>query len=323
MKRGSKAYSYSLRAKEAMLAAVEVFNSPLITFKSELCITMIATAWTYLFQAYCLANRIEFRKPLKHGKRIQYEKTAEGEYKTLSLGELIDKCPDFLNPAEKCNLRFLIEFRNRIQHSADYSIDGIVAPKIQANVLNFKRRILDVTDGQIDIDQLLPLALQFSEMSFEQIENLLTSKHVSQPLRTFIIDFERGLSEEERSDTAYEARVKFDLENKNRGEGLYTLATVPIGSEAPSNATIIAKKEVEKKKYRPSDVVKLMKDEGYTDFTIHKHTELWQTRNARRPGPGYGVEVAGAWYWYDKWINEVVRPHCIATFNNNRNPADG
>lgn len=314
MKRGSKAYTYSLRAQEAMLAAVEVFNSPLITFKSELCITMITTAWTYLLQAYCLTNKIEFRKPLRRGRRIQYERTAEGEYKTLSLLELVDKCPNLLSSAEKNNLRFLVGFRNRVQHSANSSIDGIVAPKIQANVLNFKRRVLDITGGQIDIERFLPLALQFSEMSFEQIESLLTSEHVSQPLRTFIIDFERGLSEEERSDTAYEARVKFELENKNRGQGLYTLTTVPIGAELPYNATVVANKEVEKKKYRPSDVVKMMNDEGYTGFTMHKHTELWQARNAKRPGPGYGVEVVGTWYWYDKWVNEVVRPYCMDTF---------
>ncbi len=66
-------------------------------------------------------------------------------------------------------------------------------------------------------------------------------------------------------------------------------------------------KEVEKVKHLPSQIVRRMNDEGYVRFKIHHHTKLWKNKNAKRAGTGYGVNVAGTWYWYDLWLREVRR----------------
>ena len=69
-------------------------------------------------------------------------------------------------------------------------------------------------------------------------------------------------------------------------------------------------KEVERKKYRAGHIVKMMKEEGYPNFGIYEHTQLWKKLDAKNPGKGYGTEVIpGQWLWYDRWI-EVVRKHC-------------
>ena len=70
-------------------------------------------------------------------------------------------------------------------------------------------------------------------------------------------------------------------------------------------------KETEKRKYLPSEIVKLMKSKGYDRFSIHKHTELWKSRDARNSKYSYGVTIANTWYWYETWVHEVEK-HCEA-----------
>jgi hypothetical protein len=41
-----------LKAREAMLSAVQIFNNPLITFKTESFIVLSVIAWTYLLHAH-------------------------------------------------------------------------------------------------------------------------------------------------------------------------------------------------------------------------------------------------------------------------------
>jgi hypothetical protein len=53
----------------------------------------------------------------------------------------------------------------------------------------------------------------------------------------------------------------------------------------------------------------MMREEGYPRFSMHWHTELWHQQDAKGAGKGYGVDVAGSWFWYPSWV-ELVRRHC-------------
>ena len=68
-------------------------------------------------------------------------------------------------------------------------------------------------------------------------------------------------------------------------------------------------KEVERPKHLPSEIVALMREEGYAHFKMHHHTQFWKRVDGKNPGKGYGVLVACTWYWYDRWMDEV-RKHC-------------
>ena len=56
------------KSKEAALAAVQIFNNPNITFKSESFIVLTNIAWTYLLHAYYKKNGIEYRYFEQKGK---------------------------------------------------------------------------------------------------------------------------------------------------------------------------------------------------------------------------------------------------------------
>lgn len=69
-------------------------------------------------------------------------------------------------------------------------------------------------------------------------------------------------------------------------------------------------KETEKKKYLPKQIVDLMNKEGFPRFSIHYHTQLWKSLDAKNPARGYGTVVAGqSWLWYERWL-DAVHEHC-------------
>jgi hypothetical protein len=67
-----------------------------------------------------------------------------------------------------------------------------------------------------------------------------------------------------------------------------------------------AVKETEKPKFLPGQIVAMMRAEGYPKFGMQRHIDLWKAEDAKNHAKGYGVEVAGAWYWYERWV-DVVR----------------
>jgi HAE1 family hydrophobic/amphiphilic exporter-1 len=75
------------------------------------------------------------------------------------------------------------------------------------------------------------------------------------------------------------------------------------------NATYAVVKETEKPKRLPSEIVKKMREEGFSRFGMHQHTELWKSLDAKGTAKGFGVAIGKAWYWYDPWLEEV-RKHC-------------
>lgn len=297
-----------------MLAAVSIYNSPIITFKTEICISLICNAWTYLLQAYCLSNKIEIRIPDSTSKRRRYMRSDDGDYLTIRLIDLATKSVGFLDEPTIKNIELIAKIRNKVQHSADSVIDEAVAPLLQANVIDFREALLSYSDGLLDISERANLALQFEELSVTQIQNLFTTSRKSKWLKTFIADFESNLSPEVLSSSSYTAKISFRLENK--GSGLSVLIS-HIGDDVSSEEPEIVLKETEKKKYRPGEIVQKMKDEGFSRFTMHVHTTLWRElhKSAKKEGAGFGTTVSGTWYWYDKWVDEVVRPYCQKYLN--------
>jgi hypothetical protein len=59
------------------------------------------------------------------------------------------------------------------------------------------------------------------------------------------------------------------------------------------------KKEIEKPKFRPTDVVKQVQASGFKKFRVTpEHAAMWKAEDAKKDGKGYSVNIAGVWYWY-------------------------
>lgn len=298
------------KSREAMLAAVQIYNNPQVTFKSEAFISLAVIGWTYLFHAYYRGNHIDYRYYHKHGKKKIYDKTKYGAYKHWELERCIDDNKSPIDKDTAANLKFLIGIRHEIEHQMTNKIDEFLSAKLQACAINFDYYITTLFGQNYNISNELALAIQFAPLSAEQKDNMQSNPHITTSIKNFVVEFEDDLSEESLKSSRYAYRVLFVPINVNRkGQADQVVEFIrsdsPLAQNMEKTYTMI--KETEKSKYLPSDIVRIIKDMGYSNFTINKHTDLWKDKDAKNIKYGYGVQIAKTWYWYDTWLQEVIK----------------
>jgi hypothetical protein len=300
------------KSREAALAAVQIFNTPLITFKSEIFIVLMNIAWTYLLHAHYRKQHIEYRYYEQKAKKRIFDNTKSGAHKHWELERCLNDQQSPVDTDTANNLRFLIGVRHEIEHQMTSRLDSSLSAKFQACCLNYNEYVKKLFGERCGIDKHLAFSLQFSSISREQAEALPSPGEMPSHIKAFVEGFEGQLSEEEFNSPRFAYRVLFVAKTANRkGQADQVIEFVKADSTLAQNVnkayTVI--KETERPKHLPNGIVKLMKQEGYSSFTMHNHTILWNSLDAKNPARGFGVAVQKAWYWYDSWI-EQVRNHC-------------
>jgi hypothetical protein len=301
-----------VKSREAALSAVQIFNSPLITFKAEIFIVLMTIAWTYLLHAYYRNKKIEYRYFEQKAKKRIFQKTTAGAHKFWGLERCLDYKHSPIDADSANNLRFLIGIRHEIEHQMTTKLDASFSAKFQACCLNYNEYIKSLFGDKYGIDKYLSLSLQFNSISKDQIDSLPSSMPAH--IKAFVEGFEGSLSAEAFNNPKFAYRVLFVAKTANRkGQADQVIEFVPSDSEFGKNVnsayTLI--KETERKKYLPGNVLKIMADEGFGRFMMNDHTEFWKSQDAKNPAKGLGTLVEGKWYWYESWI-EKVREHCAA-----------
>jgi Protein of unknown function (DUF3644) len=154
-----------IKAREAMIAAVHVFNGAGLTFRTELFIVTTIIAWTYLLHAWLRREGIDYRY-IKADNTVQ--KTKQGEDRYWDLGKCLRhaRCP--IPRGAITNLDFLIELRHEIEHRSTSRIDDAVSAKLQACCINFNHAIKSLFGLQYGLERRLPIALQFVTFASDQ-----------------------------------------------------------------------------------------------------------------------------------------------------------
>lgn len=296
------------KSREAMLSAVQIYNNPQVTFKSETYITLSVIAWTYLMHAYYRDIGVDYRYYKYEGRRKRYSRTKKGAYKHWELERCLDEkeCP--LDSDTKNNLKFLIGIRHEIEHQMTNHIDEFLSAKLQACAINYDFYLCKLFGKKYNISNELSLAIQFSPLSPEQRDLMQSNEHITSNIRNYVVDFENVLSDDEITNSRYAYRVLFvPINAKRKGQADHVIEFIdsksPIAEGVEKQYAMI--RETEKRKYRPSEIVAIMNEKGYVYFSINTHINLWKSKNAKDPALGYGVEVSKQWYWYDKWLYEV------------------
>ena len=312
------------KSREAALAAVQIFNNPNISFKSESYVVLMIIAWTYLLHAYFRDQKIEYRYFEQNGKRREFDKTKHGAYKYWELERCLNDTKSPIDKDTANNLRFLIGLRHEIEHQMTTRIDDMLSARFQACALNYNEHIKTIFGHEHAIEKHLSFSLQFSTISAEQKELLEDHPGLPANIQGYIRTFDDALSEEEFAHPHYAYRILFVQKTANH-KGQEDRVIEFVKSDSPLaeavNKEYAVIKETEKKKYLPKQVVDIMKAEGYAKFSVHYHTQLWQELDARKEGKGLGFLVAGkVWHWYDRWV-DVVRKHCRDKKDFYTNPA--
>jgi hypothetical protein len=299
-----------IKAREAMIAAVHTFNSAGLTFRAELFIVTAVIAWTYLLHAWLKREGIDYRHTKNQNGQKVVVKTPSGADKFWELGQCLKhpRCP--VEQGAKDNLAFLLELRNEIEHRSTNRIDDAVSAKLQACCINFNDAIKQLFGAQYALERRLPIALQFVTFSPDQRAILKKAGGLPRNVEAMMDGFEGRLTPEQQADPRYAFRVFMVGRTANRAPSAdLAVEIVPPGSEVAEKFNI-ALKEVEKKKYLPSEIVNQMKAEGWDRFTMDSHTKLWKKLDAKNSAKGYGaIAVGKTWCWYDTWLNRV-REEC-------------
>jgi hypothetical protein len=253
---------------------------------------------------------IEYRYFAQHGKRRIFSRTKTGAYKYWELERCLNEKSSPLDPAVATNLRFLIGLRHEIEHQMTRSLDNFVSGRFQACALNYNEAVKALFGKKFGLDGHLTYSLQFIELTDEQVTGPRPEAQVPERLRAYIADFDAGLDHDAYNSPHYSYRLLFKKKLVNRpGQADRVVEFIPSDSDLAKtiDAEYWVKKEVEKTKFRASSVVAEVQKAGFPKFRVQReHLDMWRNENAKDPGKGFGVEVEGAWYWYQTWIDRCI-----------------
>jgi hypothetical protein len=298
-----------IKAREAMIAAVHIFNGAGLVFRAELFIVTSIIAWTYLLHAWFRREGIDHRYVKTDGT---IQKTKHGEDCYWELGKCLRhaRCP--IPKGAVTNLDFLLGLRHEIEHRSTNRIDDAVSAKLQACCINFNDAIKTIFGAQFGLERRLPIALQFVTFSTDQRSVLKKASDLPPHIETMMNTFHESLSVEEQSDPRFAYRVAFIPKTGNRASNAdLAIEFVKPDSEEGRQINSVLLKEVDRRRYTGTQVVRAMRDEGFPGFGQHNHTVLWQELDAKNLAYGYGKagDYPNTWIWYDSWLMRV-RAHC-------------
>lgn len=294
-----------IKAREAMLHAVQGFNNPRAFFKSEVFIVTAVIAWTYLMHAHFRRVGVDYRHRTRATGEVM--KTRHGAEKHWELEHCLGDpaCP--LDDATKANLRFLIEIRHEIEHQMTRRIDDMISAKLQACCLNFNAALKTMFGAEHGLDRELGVALQFAGIAKSQRDLLLKDTDLPPHLIAAHLAYEDALPDAVIRDPKYAYRVAYverSVNSKGKADQVVEFIR-PESAEGQQIASVLVK-ESERKKYKPKDIVEAMQQEGYGGFNQYAHQLLWKAADAKNPEHKFGVELRpGDWWWYDKWLDHV------------------
>ena len=301
------------KSREAALNAVQTFNNPLTTFKTETFIVLMHIAWTYFLHAFYRSKRVDYRYYDKGMKRRKFDRTKSGAFKYWELERCLNEkaCP--LDRPTKFNLKFLIGLRHEIEHHRSAGVDEHFSGRYLACCLNYERYICDLFGEQYSLNTTVAFTLQFRDLT-----NASLLKESESPLPSsvakYIQEFDANLSDEDMKSQYFLRRFLFvPIVTNKKAQSNNVIEFVPFNSalreEIQDKHQQMLLKEVERPKHLPGKIVKLMNDEGYINFKIYHHTQLWKKMDGKNTSKSYGVQVAPNWQWYDQWV-AIVRNHC-------------
>jgi hypothetical protein len=293
-----------IKSREAMIAAVQTFNSAGLFFRAEIFITTAIIAWTYLLHAYYKREGVAYTYRSNH-KGVEVERHWD-----LSQCINTGKCP--LPLGVKNNIHFLIGIRNQIEHQSTGRIDDAIGAELQSCALNFNDAIRNIFGYQFGLEKRLPIALQFVSFGKDQRNRLKRASSLPQHVASFIDAFEHKLSDDEVKDPAFRLKVAFvPIAAKKAAGADVAVATIKPGSELSKDVGEVILKEVTRARYIRKEVIQIARDAGFPKFGPGDHTRLMQDLDAKNPAQGYGCDgdYNNTWVWYDRWIERVIE-HC-------------
>ncbi|MCA4757069.1 DUF3644 domain-containing protein [Mycolicibacterium fortuitum] len=199
----------------AMLAAIEVYNKPQMTYRDELAVMLVVNAWE-------LALKATLRRS---GRSIFYPKQRGEKYRSIGLDDALGRVGGHAlwpagidGPAVTANVKALTEYRDRAIHLYNaQGLGAVIYPFLQQNVLNYRDFMVakfkkDLADSMTW--QLLPLGATAPAdvVQFMRVDNNATMvaevQQFIEELRRLMDEAEAAGSDLARIATVYDINLQ-------------------------------------------------------------------------------------------------------------------
>ena len=269
-------------SRDSALLAVEVFNKPRASFRTQTYITLMIIAWTRLLHAYFLKNRGE-KHYYKEKGSTRYE-LVDGERKAWELTTCIKEYGE-LSSSCVSNLKFFIGLRNKIEHRHidNKTFDMKIFGECQSLLYNYENEITKIFGAEYALHESLAFALQFSMLRSEeqqQSNKRVLSKEMSD-LTGFIENFRSKITDEDYDSLEYSVKLiqipKLSGGSRNdlAVEFLNWNKLSPEEKEEVSKVNAIIREKTVTRTAKNHDCIKAMavvskvQLKGYTDFNSY------------------------------------------------------
>ena len=255
-----------IRAREAMMLAVQVFNSAGLKFKTEVFAVMANIAWTYLLHEYYERRRVQI---------------IGRDGRSLLLSQMVERhdCP--LSDGIKNNLRAMKLIRDDVEHLLLKKTDLKWQGLYQACCLNFEKTICELFGERVSLADELAFALQFTKTDFEQISEL---SRFEIPPHIEAIDARRieGMTEDQLNDLEYQFRVVYTFDSASKSKSHIQFVN-PDPEEGKEIRTVLVKTKTADELYpfKPGVIPRMVSEQTDERFTTHNHTQAWKLFRAR------------------------------------------
>lgn len=191
-----------VRAREAMLLAVELFNTPRIVFKAGVFSMLANVAWTYLLHEYYEQQGV---------------KIVNSEGFSLLLSQMVARhdCP--LSKACKQNLMALKEIRDVVEHRTIGMFDHKWLPLFQSTCLNFEKALTEMFGQRLSLGHDLGFALQFAKLKTSEIA-ALQGHDLPEHIAALDASLATKLDEGDADNLEYQFKVVYTLTSASKAK---------------------------------------------------------------------------------------------------------
>jgi hypothetical protein len=260
-----------IRAREAMILAVQVFNSANLKFKTEVFTMLAHVAWTYLMHEY-------------YSRKLS-AKIVNEQGQSMSLSEMVARpdCP--LQDGVKKNLNALKILRDKAEHHLLGKADLKWLGMFQACCLNFDQAMCEHFGDRLTLAHDLSFALQFAKMSLDHATQI-NKYELPEYITAVDALVTEGMTPEQINNTNFNFQVVYTL-NASPKSKAHIQFVHPDSAEGKEIHNVLSRKVVADDLFphKPGKVVEFVKARTKTEFTSHNHLQAIRKYKVR-PKPG-------------------------------------
>jgi hypothetical protein len=277
------------KSREAALLGVQIYNNPLISFRTPGYIVQMIIAHTALFHAVFERNGV----PYWYNKPDGSPEIIDGDKKAWDITKCLQEYYPKSTLPEVENLRAMIAIRNKIEHRFIPQLDALFSGKCQALLMNYEQILVKEFGDFFALGTNLALALQFSAYSTDQQAVLRKAQSREyEAVRCFAEQYDAALDPDIVKDLRYSFRAflipKIGNHAKSSDVAIQYIKYDPDKpekmAEYEKQIALIRDKQVPVANlgmYKPSQVATEVSRRAGIKFSINDHTSAWKFYKVR------------------------------------------